>query len=1019
MDTGNITQNVPAAQSGMVFGDLIASKEAPLKPAATKPPLSPLFPLTATAERIFRRDSDADRAIAHSAVKPLLERPKALFAPKPTEYETSYTLVESATPMAKTLTVDAFGRMVKTSTSKMSRGVAQRVKLGGTPEQILTSLGANLERVTTKQAIITAPPTGDETNIRIVMSHEVRANPGTIARTKEFFKPLNGTAILGMDFDTSDFTPALLRRLHQVGGIGNALAEVHPAFASAAVLRRNSSSAAATLRGSDAQISGFHCYYLVNDAEDAQSRLGILAMRLMLAGYIWPRITGNGNIQPRTLFDETASGDACRLFYEALPVINDERISFVPGAMIPTVGGGGLLDLSGLKPLDELEKAELERVMAQLRADHAERAAVVRKKYEAEQIARMVAKGTNADLAKKIVTRAVETQVLCSDFPIAMDDGRVVTIAEILANPRAFHNKTCGDPNEPEYGAGKAQIYSDQLEPYINSFAHGGAKYRLQRDWFEENEATTSSPSETAVPTASAVEPFDLFSQDDPTEFGIVPEGILPPLLYRRVISEARSKGVPEVFALMAAVPVIGAAIGAELRLKVYQHNDKWVEHPHLWVVLIAPPGSAKSPTLDSAIDPLVKLDVKWRMQNSVARREWDAASKLSKKDKTASAPPAPVYRHAVIRDITAEEKYPVFAANPRGLLQYTDELQSFFGQMGAYKKSIGAERGQLLSSFDGKSYSLDRRGQEPVFAEKTCLATVEGVQPDSLRKLVANLGEDGLLQRFIFVSHDEVIRKPIDEAPDHEADENYHGMITKLATAEYHFPPLLQMTAEGYAAFSRQLDEINKLQHLPGVSPRFKEHIAKWGKLLARLLLTLHGAEQYEAAGKIDPSAEISIGTVGRAAALARFLLRHAIRFYREYYAASEVQSDTQWVAEYLLAHPEKVVLNRRDLGRANDRFLGQENTEGFRRLNDIMAELEQLHWCEVESQGVRGPKAWKVNAAIHARFLAQAERVKVKRKLQQENIREAALARKRINADISDKPYKDSMTEPTGVFQ
>ena len=68
-----------------------------------------------------------------------------------------------------------------------------------------------------------------------------------------------------------------------------------------------------------------------------------------------------------------------------------------------------------------------------------------------------------------------------------MDDEALgeVTVADVLKNPDAFIGETLADPLEgPAYGPCKAMVMHDRDTGgvFINSFAHGGARYRLCYD---------------------------------------------------------------------------------------------------------------------------------------------------------------------------------------------------------------------------------------------------------------------------------------------------------------------------------------------------------------------------------------------------------------------------------------------------------------------------------------------------------------------------------------------------------
>ena len=74
--------------------------------------------------------------------------------------------------------------------------------------------------------------------------------------------------------------------------------------------------------------------------------------------------------------------------------------------------------------------------------------------------------------------------MLTSHDLLQFDDGAVVSVADVLADPERFHGQTLADPMEGVgYGRGKAKVYRNQNGSVIvNSFAHGGIVYRLRHD---------------------------------------------------------------------------------------------------------------------------------------------------------------------------------------------------------------------------------------------------------------------------------------------------------------------------------------------------------------------------------------------------------------------------------------------------------------------------------------------------------------------------------------------------------
>lgn len=64
-------------------------------------------------------------------------------------------------------------------------------------------------------------------------------------------------------------------------------------------------------------------------------------------------------------------------------------------------------------------------------------------------------------------------------------------------------------------------------------------------------------------------------------------------------------------------------------------------------------------------------------------------------------------------------------------------------------------------------------------------------------------------------------------------------------------------------------------------------------------------------------------------------------------------------------------------------------------------MGELEAAGWCEVEGRDSSGPKTWRVDPRVHARFAERAERERAERDVKRARIIEAGKVRRWINGE------------------
>lgn len=507
------------------------------------------------------------------------------------------------------------------------------------------------------------------------------------------------------------------------------------------------------------------------------------------------------------------------------------------------------------------------------------------------------------------------------------------------------------------------------------------------------------SDAQPPISTPEFPEPLDIFNDDDPADLGDPPPGSLPTVIERWARSEARRKGVPFMFAAGAAIGVVSSAIGNSLKICPRMNDDGWTEPAALWLALVADPGSAKSPIISAAVEPLRKLDgERWRADQA-KHDAWFAAGR--KKGKGAPYPgPEPKVRRSVVDDVTMERQVRIHADNPRGVLRAPDELFGLLGSLGAYKKGADGDRSQVLRLFEGREVTVDRVGAGSIRADSALMGVVAGTQPEKLKSIVRDLSNDGMLQRFIFILHDGCEREGFDEVPDRDAIGEYSKLVRGLASAEYHFCPSIRLSLDGHAAHAVAKTRISSLKFVPGAAAAWKGHVEKWGKFLPRLILTFHAIEEFSRYGEVDPEKPVELSTVRAAVIFGRFLLRHSLRFYETYFGASGAASEAREIAGYLLTKgPSLGEITRKTIYDARKDLRGLANLSV---LLGAMAELENAGWCAVMARGSDGPTRWTVNPLVHTRFDERAIRERSNRSTRQRRIVEAGKQRREwVNSD------------------
>jgi hypothetical protein len=384
------------------------------------------------------------------------------------------TLITSADPLTKTYCMNADGVPQVSQHPFLVNGMAHRARYHANTFGI--EFAQLLQDLDTHECIVLGSMTddvvGDIADITTKDRHRPRdAGVGSplIYRGKRWFECRVGKpGVLGLDHDAKDLPSNLRERVEAQGGAMSVLHSVCPPLAGAACVSRPSSSTGivAVDSGTASSGGGWHAYLITADCADAADFVSRLHDRLVLEGWGYAFVSDAGSVQVRSLIDTSASGSAERLWFEANAVLGD-GLSHVAGARDPVAIAGGMLDTRvALPPLTTEEMDRVRGIQAELRASVAEEAAIKRQRHAERIREQIVRRGEDPSTAADLVERLLDADargVLNGRHLLRLDDGRVVSVADVLADRVAFHRETCADPLEPEYGGGmnKAIIYTD------------------------------------------------------------------------------------------------------------------------------------------------------------------------------------------------------------------------------------------------------------------------------------------------------------------------------------------------------------------------------------------------------------------------------------------------------------------------------------------------------------------------------------------------------------------------------
>ncbi len=373
--------------------------------------------------------------------------------------------------LSKSFRLSPDGSLEKHNGGALFRGSVQRQTVRNPRE-----LADLLSRLNSQQALCFGVPDRDA---EIVPISELSQHPGAIARTREFFRWLSGNGVMLLDYDPEDGRDAL--------PFADLLVALTQAMADLAmapmVAYPSASSGIYSTDGTEKRgVRGWHLFCFVKDATDIPVIGETLHKRLWLAGHGKIHLSKSGAALFRTLVDSA--------------VWQPERLSFDGGAHCgaglrqdrgqPIVRNPDAEPMPTPRPLNQSEEVSYRKMIAQAKAEQKDKIAAVQAKWVEDRLTDtlIVNPTADAELVKASLLRAVAASELMGDFVLTAQDGRSVTVGELLDQPERWHNKEFFDPLEPGYSGGDKRIAVAKLlggRPILYSHAHGGKVYRLAK----------------------------------------------------------------------------------------------------------------------------------------------------------------------------------------------------------------------------------------------------------------------------------------------------------------------------------------------------------------------------------------------------------------------------------------------------------------------------------------------------------------------------------------------------------
>ena len=505
-------------------------------------------------------------------------------------------------------------------------------------------------------------------------------------------------------------------------------------------------------------------------------------------------------------------------------------------------------------------------------------------------------------------------------------------------------------------------------------------------------EAEASNPKAGAQGFASDVEPIDLWARYEPPK---LQRGLLPEAVDEIAFRMADIMGVDPAGLAMAILAVCGAAITDDICVQVKTYESGWRESARLWVGMIGPPSRKKSPIMKFAMRPLAKADSVLMSAYMIEKEDYDLLTPKERKSAT-----KPKMKRYVVSDATIETLQEILQGSTGGVISEQDELSGWFGSMDKYANGKGqqADRAFYLKAFNGGRYTVDRIARGSKLIPNLSMSMVGGIQPDPIRKIMAETVDDGLIQRLI-----PIILAPANtgkDIPSFEIEQKYARLIEHLLTmkpereavSKYDMDAprkrALRFSPEAKAVREQlEREHLDLVRALEFNSPKLASHFGKYDAIFARLCVIWHCVNNLQG---IHPPREIAASTAEKVAKfMTDFIRPSAIAFYVGMLRFSDGHDELQTIASFIVARGFTEVVPR-DVSKASQTLKSYDADE-IRRLFE---RLENFGWLEPAPSRPKSSKpCWRVNPAVH-RLYAERGRQEADRRERSQKALQSALS-------------------------
>lgn len=296
---------------------------------------------------------------------------------------------------------------------------------------------------------------------------------------------------------------------------------------------------------------------------------------------------------------------------------------------------------------------------------------------------------------------------------------------------------------------------------------------------------------------------------------------------------------------------VISTCIGNSMQIEV---KKGWKESANIWISLVGKAGIGKTPSINSVIFPLKKLNNSEIRQYQKEYDKYTYYQSLSPKEqKEHEEVQQPTKKQFIANDITLEALIDLHQESDNSVGVFKDELAGWLKDMNKYR--AGSDLEFWLSSWSGETVNVNRIQRGVSYINKPFIPVLGGIQPSILNTLSTDENKDnGFMDRLLLSYPNLKVDRYNDKDLDYDAYNWYDMAITSfyetinktnkiiVRDSEGNIDPLMfYFDNEAKKEWERIFNEITDIQNSDEENEYLKSMLPKQKTYIPRFALLLH----------------------------------------------------------------------------------------------------------------------------------------------------------------------------------